>query len=356
MCALMCAVPCSSWARARHVRCASPAAFADNPDLCDVCPLHRLRTSQTCATCVPAVDAVKELSWADSDLCMLSLLQSTCDGESCSPCNLFVTERAARLTPHSGALQIVARTGKLTYEWRGTAHLPALLARLLAAEPAVEHRPRRHGWAGRAAAPGFAGTSSPAGSEPVAGGGEGADHPSSAGSDVITPAATAADVSMLDVNGAAGSAKRGNGCRLVQHSLWRLSILFVRLLLTSQVHHWNSRMEIVLAHTLSFAPLDQDATEQLSLRARTLQHGQGLSARACHAFAVSCMRHMPSCRARAMHPKASCDLGLKSRPSPRLVRGSMHFAVTSTLSHAGAGRGDHLVGPGKHAPGSPLLP
>ena len=238
--ALSACVPCSSWrARARHVRSASPAAFAENPDLCGVCPLQRLRTSQTCAVWVPAVDAVNELSWADSGLCMLSLLHSVDgDGESCSPCDLLVTERAARLTPHSGALQIVARTGKLTYEWRGTAHLPALLARLLAAEPAVEHRPRRHGWAGRAAAPGFAGASSPAGSEPVAGGAEGAGHPCSAGSNIAAPLATAAGVSMPDVNGAAGSAGRGNGCRLVQHSLWRLSILFVRLLLTSQVHHW----------------------------------------------------------------------------------------------------------------------
>ena len=138
------------------------------------------------------------------------------------------------LTPHSGALQIVARTGKLTYEWRGTAHLPGLLARLLAAEPAAERRPRRHGWAGRAAASGFAGSSSPAGSEPVAGAGEGAVKPSCAGSGITAPAATTADVSVMDGGGGAGGAGRDSGCRLVQHSLWRLSILFVRLLLTSQ--------------------------------------------------------------------------------------------------------------------------
>lgn len=164
---------------------------------------------------------------------------------ACCDSEIYLRQRASFLPdPHSDALQIVARTGKLTYEWHGTAHLPALLTRLLAAEPAAERRPRRHGWAGRAAAPGFAGSSSPAGSEPVAGAGEGAVNPSSARSDITTPAATAADVSMLDGDGAAGSAGRGNACRLVQHSLWRLSILFVRLLLTSQVrsaHCWTVR-------------------------------------------------------------------------------------------------------------------
>lgn len=171
-----------------------------------VSPAAGLRSSQTCGL-IPYL-CTTELSWAHSDVHALG------------------PENDCFCLTDGNALQIVARTGKLTNEWHGTGHLPALLARLLAAEPAAERRPRRPGWA---AASGFAGSSSPAGSAPVA------CHPSSAGSDGSAPAAAAADVSALDGDAAAGGAGRGSGCRLVQHSLWRLSTLFVRLLLTSQV-------------------------------------------------------------------------------------------------------------------------
>ena len=145
----------------------------------------------------------------------------------------------------TATLQIVARTGKLTYEWRGMAHLPALLARLLAAEP-MERRPRRPGWAGRGAASVTAGSSSPASSAPAAGAGEGPANPGPVGSESGAAAATAAAAEANTPGGmacSAGSAGRDNGCRPVQHSLWRLSILFVRLLLTSQVRsarRWTS--------------------------------------------------------------------------------------------------------------------